>query len=382
MSDYVPRFHPNLDNWTSGTKFLQMRGLGRVVILPNDTELDNSCFELVANIRDRPLSFIVALPNDLLNQHPYVEGDGTFEIIHGFDVGKPSDTIFNMRVRGNGVIVIKTVDGIHTQCFQIRLQINCSSYVSLALPQECQGKLDISGDGNIHFTTRFEDDFSDISTDFENKDDATEYESSSKKSQNLRHKRNGSDYLQISNSLSETSNESVQEVKTNGEGKGIELVCKSNVDNDAINQKEKLRRNNYDDCDCSVLEKMTKKEIDKHIKVKEKFEKFRNSVVEHNESPWHKGACLKCAIRYNYTFLLNALVKTDLCDHLYEKGIIDLKFCSRQNNLCRKEDYREAVRNVLMFLSTESICHDDFLHALYDSYLYMLIPYFYPGVQI
>ncbi|KAL4217719.1 hypothetical protein ACF0H5_022460 [Mactra antiquata] len=92
---------------------------------------------------------------------------------------------------------------------------------------------------------------------------------------------------------------------------------------------------------------------------------FRRSVKSSNTDIWREGKSLKSAIQHSYTYLLDVLDISELCDHMYENSLLDIVMYQYLHKLCSEHQYvRLAKRYLLMYLSTRTICHDKFVDSL------------------
>ncbi|KAH3755248.1 hypothetical protein DPMN_189938 [Dreissena polymorpha] len=91
-------------------------------------------------------------------------------------------------------------------------------------------------------------------------------------------------------------------------------------------------------------------------------------------------ANMKQYIQKGFTKLLDELDVMDLCDHLYERAVVDFKFYSTMH--ISRRHVRESLRYLLLHLSRIGVCKDRMIDALYGSAEYRFIPVFFPEEKI
>lgn len=338
-----------------------------------------------------------------------------------------------LNVRGNGKLCIRSSGPGSNENNEVDIDIvlhikNQSVPITLLLPH-AKTRLEINGDGDIQFAiketegvkngTGSDDKFNQLSTEkiimTHGNDDKL---NKSKKT----HRRNNSDFLQISGSDSSATDDDQarQADNDNEKNSGVEnsmlfsddsgissafttgcCICSnysdtcSNCANVAAQNKEdppKTCVNNEDDIelqtkdiilDCDQLHYMDSGSMPecsgKSDTMQKTFRKHANSDSWDNTSI----VCLRDPIRKSYTYLLDVLDLLDLCDHLYENYVLEMDLYRKLFEMCYEQRHiRNAKRSLLLHLSTRAVNQDKMINALHGSAQYQLIPYFYPEVRI
>jgi hypothetical protein len=322
-----------------------------------------------------------------------------------------------LHVKGDGKLCIRStsLDNKNETDIDILLKIrNQSKPVTLLLPhEEAQTSLEINGDGDIQFSLKDADDcnrnkYQDEENNLNDLNAGTDDNERHKKT----HRRNNSDYLQISGK--DSDDESNKDIETKDCGTDVcsidILLSDESTDFDSALTTGCFKCSNFTDVPCEKCKSATEnrsveKSYERDASDKEncvklqhivdtvlRFEKLQPldprsmlSDAKSCEPDWGESnvVCLKDSIRKSYTYLLDVLDLLDLCDHLYENYVLEMDFYQKMFDMCYEPRYiRSAKRSLLMHLSKRSVRQDKMINALYGSAQYQLIPYFFPEVKI
>lgn len=355
------------------------------------------------------------------------------------NTGDPGGDGLLLHVRGHGQLCIKSasVDGNQNDV-DINILVNIHSDkvpITLFLPHEqASTQLEITGDGDIQFAVKESSDVKKPSKPLTSCPSKSELNDLNKEcmvvetGQNNEfkksHRRNNSDFLQVSgkdvHSDSETIDrapEEISSVKTANnarafteiqrnicvETESLQTETPDNKSAEANTGTKEVSTNGEEfensvpaqECEGQVTSKKTddsgdkkRASVGKNVSgFSEKPEKsslsrkfsFSKSLPDTGQS----GLSLCEAIRLSFTYLLDALDLLDLCDHLYEKYILDIEVYQKLFHMCFDPRHtRNAKRSLLMHLSTRTVQRDKLIDALYGSAQYQLIPCFYPDIKI
>ncbi|KAL4220779.1 hypothetical protein ACF0H5_019047 [Mactra antiquata] len=343
-----------------------------------------------------------------------------------------------MQVRGRGLLMVRSSsldenDEPYVEAF-INLR-NPPVPVVLFLPKNGEDVPEVFGDGDIQFTMKgvdnelLETQFGDFNQKNDNKSEVD-----SKDKNKYTHRRSNSDYLKvIGNDGPDNADTSIERMNKDNDGHkvdnkyefdiisledgvilpslksptvedtlGFDTVDSSMAKLNQLSEETKQwsnegKKSNLSTCtqdfdidtesENELEENAFSKRNDSLPLYRKKWKKrqlnFRRTVKSSNKDIWREGKSLKSAIQHSYTYLLDILDISELCDHLYENSLLDIVMYQDLSKLSSEhENVRSAKRYLLMYLSTHTICHDKFVDSLYGSAQYQLVPLFYPGVNI
>ncbi|XP_045162469.2 uncharacterized protein LOC123527207 [Mercenaria mercenaria] len=333
-----------------------------------------------------------------------------------------------LHVKGNGKLCIRSasIDNENGSDIDILLKIkNQTKPVTLLLPQEqAPTSLEINGDGDIQFSIKDADDgnrsryndeeFNDLNGD------NLDFNGDNKERNKKTHRRNNSDFLQISGkdlNIVDSDDESNKDIETKDCGTdvcSIDILLSGDSNEIGALSTGCFKCSNFTDITCEKCKAAAEnKDLENPCRTDDaekdclklqdivdtvlRFEKFKpadsesmlspDTLPKAHESDWGQSTCsvvcLKDSIRKSYTYLLDVLDLLDLCDHLYENYVLEIDFYQKMFDMCYEPRYvRSAKRSLLMHLSTRAVRQDRLINALYGSAQYQLIPYFFPEVRI